>query len=158
MLRCGCEVAPEDQVAVLEVMGELLDAVEHRAPCAVEAAREAPLAEDADEEIVDLTEDDSGAPRDTIDLTTARDDDDDDDVVFVAPAVPEAAGAGRRRAVSEASATARKRAVSEVIDLASEVIDLTNDDDDDEYVTFFCLLYTSPSPRDRTRCRMPSSA
>ena len=22
----------------------------------------------------------------------------------------------------------------------------------------FCLLYTSPSPRDRTRCRMPSSA
>ena len=21
-----------------------------------------------------------------------------------------------------------------------------------------CLLYTSPSPRDRTRCRMPSSA
>jgi len=23
---------------------------------------------------------------------------------------------------------------------------------------FFCLLYTSPSPRDRTRSRMPSSA
>ena len=23
---------------------------------------------------------------------------------------------------------------------------------------FFCLLYTSPSPRDRTRARMPSSA
>ena len=23
---------------------------------------------------------------------------------------------------------------------------------------FVCLLYTSPSPRDRTRCRMPSSA
>ena len=22
----------------------------------------------------------------------------------------------------------------------------------------YCLLYTSPSPRDRTRCRMPSSA
>ena len=25
-------------------------------------------------------------------------------------------------------------------------------------VTDFCLLYTSPSPRDRTRSRMPSSA
>ena len=25
-------------------------------------------------------------------------------------------------------------------------------------VLFFCLLYTSPSPRDRTRSRMPSSA
>ena len=28
----------------------------------------------------------------------------------------------------------------------------------DESVTKFCLLYTSPSPRDRTRSRMPSSA
>ena len=25
-------------------------------------------------------------------------------------------------------------------------------------LTFICLLYTSPSPRDRTRSRMPSSA
>ena len=25
-------------------------------------------------------------------------------------------------------------------------------------ITTGCLLYTSPSPRDRTRCRMPSSA
>ena len=29
-------------------------------------------------------------------------------------------------------------------------------DDDNPYYT--CLLYTSPSPRDRTRSRMPSSA
>ena len=32
---------------------------------------------------------------------------------------------------------------------------------DDESITFrekCCLLYTSPSPRDRTRSRMPSSA
>ena len=28
----------------------------------------------------------------------------------------------------------------------------------DELLTDFCLLYTSPSPRDRTRSRMPSSA
>ena len=27
-----------------------------------------------------------------------------------------------------------------------------------EFGVFFCLLYTSPSPRDRTRSRMPSSA
>ena len=27
-----------------------------------------------------------------------------------------------------------------------------------EVTTWFCLLYTSPSPRDRTRSRMPSSA
>src|SRR5665811_2620232 len=28
----------------------------------------------------------------------------------------------------------------------------------DDYVANICLLYTSPSPRDRTRSRMPSSA
>ena len=28
----------------------------------------------------------------------------------------------------------------------------------DQEVDFVCLLYTSPSPRDRTRSRMPSSA
>ena len=27
-----------------------------------------------------------------------------------------------------------------------------------EIVSIICLLYTSPSPRDRTRSRMPSSA
>ena len=27
-----------------------------------------------------------------------------------------------------------------------------------EWLRFACLLYTSPSPRDRTRARMPSSA
>ena len=27
-----------------------------------------------------------------------------------------------------------------------------------EYLQYACLLYTSPSPRDRTRSRMPSSA
>ena len=32
---------------------------------------------------------------------------------------------------------------------------LYKDDKDDVYA---CLLYTSPSPRDRTRSRMPSSA
>ena len=44
--------------------------------------------------------------------------------------------------------------------LAKKYID--NDEDllianSDQYIDF-CLLYTSPSPRDRTRSRMPSSA
>ena len=39
--------------------------------------------------------------------------------------------------------------------LASE-LDRVNDDYDVTIIT--CLLYTSPSPRDRTRSRMPSSA
>ena len=29
---------------------------------------------------------------------------------------------------------------------------------DDSHIVYVCLLYTSPSPRDRTRSRMPSSA
>ena len=29
---------------------------------------------------------------------------------------------------------------------------------DCDHIFLFCLLYTSPSPRDRTRSRMPSSA
>ena len=28
----------------------------------------------------------------------------------------------------------------------------------DEFLRYFCLLYTSPSPRDRQKSRMPSSA
>ena len=32
------------------------------------------------------------------------------------------------------------------------------DEKDDKLIKYFCLLYTSPSPRDRTRSRMPSSA
>ena len=30
--------------------------------------------------------------------------------------------------------------------------------EDKSYIPYYCLLYTSPSPRDRTRSRMPSSA
>ena len=32
------------------------------------------------------------------------------------------------------------------------------EDDKNPRMDTFCLLYTSPSPRDRTRSRMPSSA
>ena len=44
------------------------------------------------------------------------------------------------------------------VDDEDEVVEdevVGDDDDEDEVV---CLLYTSPSPRDRTRSRMPSSA
>ena len=46
---------------------------------------------------------------------------------------------------------------------ASSVTKEDDDDDDDAFLRFLedsmdCLLYTSPSPRDRTRSRMPSSA
>ena len=34
----------------------------------------------------------------------------------------------------------------------------TGDEEDLDTVLYYCLLYTSPSPRDRTRYRMPSSA
>ena len=36
--------------------------------------------------------------------------------------------------------------------------DFIGDQDSIEYMCKDCLLYTSPSPRDRTRSRMPSSA
>ena len=44
-----------------------------------------------------------------------------------------------------------------VSDFGHEVIDVTTMDFDAEFDAI-CLLYTSPSPRDRTRSRMPSSA
>ena len=40
-------------------------------------------------------------------------------------------------------------------DLRTSLMELDAANDDQEYL---CLLYTSPSPRDRTRSRMPSSA
>ena len=41
--------------------------------------------------------------------------------------------------------------------IKSAVVEATKKEtDEDEFQT--CLLYTSPSPRDRTRSRMPSSA
>ena len=44
--------------------------------------------------------------------------------------------------------------------VGSEIRRLVDDNADTKYVTYHssCLLYTSPSPRDRTRSRMPSSA
>ena len=42
---------------------------------------------------------------------------------------------------------------AELENWAKKYEDLTNSDE-----TIGCLLYTSPSPRDRTRSRMPSSA
>ena len=62
--------------------------------------------------------------------------------------------------------TEKVRFISQNIEYANAVavasyvkgylFDVLNDVGDDEYIA--CLLYTSPSPRDRTRSRMPSSA
>ena len=44
------------------------------------------------------------------------------------------------------------------VDVACDMIDLFGEIAVFEVVNIDCLLYTSPSPRDRTRSRMPSSA
>ena len=40
----------------------------------------------------------------------------------------------------------------------AEVVKSTGVSKESGYLYYLCLLYTSPSPRDRTRSRMPSSA
>ena len=42
--------------------------------------------------------------------------------------------------------------------LVSEIFKCSGSSDAECFVDVACLLYTSPSPRDRTRSRMPSSA
>ena len=54
----------------------------------------------------------------------------------------------RDKGFDEGYETGRDRAFDEVL----EMVDRTG------FVVTPCLLYTSPSPRDRTRSRMPSSA
>ena len=44
------------------------------------------------------------------------------------------------------------------VDGKEEVMDLPFEVDEKQYQTHPCLLYTSPSPRDRQKSRMPSSA
>ena len=50
----------------------------------------------------------------------------------------------------------------DLIDLEFERVDVTAEESGDDafyYYTYdLCLLYTSPSPRDRQKSRMPSSA
>ena len=46
----------------------------------------------------------------------------------------------------------------EVIDLMFDKLDAAEHDDDVRVIVITCLLYTSPSPRDKRQSRMPSSA
>ena len=53
-----------------------------------------------------------------------------------------------------------KRSDKDKLDIALkalEKLEIINKNENDEY-TCICLLYTSPSPRDRQKSRMPSSA
>ena len=43
----------------------------------------------------------------------------------------------------------------QIIEKNSQIFEMG---DQPNLIYYFCLLYTSPSPRDRTRSRMPSSA
>ena len=53
---------------------------------------------------------------------------------------------------SDESKAARQQYFRELFRLQGELVKLQ------DWVVATCLLYTSPSPRDRTRSRMPSSA
>ena len=50
-----------------------------------------------------------------------------------------------------------REATSILIDSTIQLLEMQSSETEDESV-HTCLLYTSPSPRDRTRSRMPSSA
>ena len=79
-----------------------------------------------------------------------------------------------RETMREAKEEVNKVSMKEVIKIATESKEITRkpdgnvfsvytdivekDDDDDVAGQPFCLLYTSPSPRDATLSRMPSSA
>ena len=51
----------------------------------------------------------------------------------------------------------RKKSMIHLVYLVKALLDIVKSDAA-LYVFYTCLLYTSPSPRDRTRSRMPSSA
>ena len=54
------------------------------------------------------------------------------------------------------------RFLNQYRDIIEKVVTLRYPEDEflsfEREMLYFCLLYTSPSPRDRTRSRMPSSA
>ena len=54
----------------------------------------------------------------------------------------------------------RARILTQYEDFSKAVVtgEYLDENDVDRIAVNFCLLYTSPSPRDRTRSRMPSSA
>ena len=56
---------------------------------------------------------------------------------------------------SEEKVTNKNKKIEKILILDTETTGL--DENKDEVIEI-CLLYTSPSPRDRTRSRMPSSA
>ena len=66
------------------------------------------------------------------------------------PTAEEAREKGRRGGKASGEARRRRKALKESMEI---LLNMPPNDKDKA-----CLLYTSPSPRDRTRSRMPSSA
>ena len=73
-------------------------------------------------------------------------------IVLLAAAFGAYQWVSQRKAAAQASSAAAEAAkvVAQTLELAPSDIVVAQ--------TMTCLLYTSPSPRDRTRSRMPSSA
>ena len=70
---------------------------------------------------------------------------------YTSPAIMEAAGSVLTNKYAEGYPGRRYYGGCEVVDVIEDIAR-------DRAKELFCLLYTSPSPRDRTRSRMPSSA
>ena len=65
-------------------------------------------------------------------------------------AIPGAAAAAPVQAQASVDTSGLERMISSRIDMVEDILNRVENR--------LCLLYTSPSPRDRTRSRMPSSA
>ena len=89
-------------------------------------------------------------PRSTLDRSSAASDVYKRQVPATAEGIKRYLGSGMVRGVGKVMA---ERIVNR---FGAETLDVI--DDQPERLREVCLLYTSPSPRDRTRSRMPSSA
>ena len=70
-----------------------------------------------------------------------------------------ASNGGVQIEIIQVGARKGKSAVPYDLDVVTDLMDVAENPEIDVFVELIgCLLYTSPSPRDRTRSRMPSSA
>ena len=80
-------------------------------------------------------------------------------IIRAMPNTPAAIGRGITGMVGNKNVSPAQMALAEALLLSTgEVLRVANEEAIDFVTAVSCLLYTSPSPRDRTRSRMPSSA